>query len=59
MKKACPVLNCPDSKVVHPEGECCPRCSGKIGKSDAISNFQLTRKKVAPVTPVSKEIITL
>ncbi|XP_065216311.1 BMP-binding endothelial regulator protein isoform X2 [Planococcus citri] len=27
-KKACPVLQCPPSSVVHKVGECCPRCNG-------------------------------
>ncbi|XP_022915936.1 BMP-binding endothelial regulator protein-like [Onthophagus taurus] len=28
-KKACPVLDCPESKLWRNEGECCPKCSGK------------------------------
>lgn len=27
-KKACPVLNCPESAVEHKPGECCPQCTG-------------------------------
>ncbi|XP_058789395.1 protein PTHB1-like isoform X2 [Phymastichus coffea] len=27
-KKACPVLHCPVSRIVHEPGECCPRCKG-------------------------------
>ncbi|XP_046680028.1 BMP-binding endothelial regulator protein isoform X1 [Homalodisca vitripennis] len=27
-KKACPVLNCPDTAVEHNKGECCPQCKG-------------------------------
>ncbi|KAJ8320827.1 hypothetical protein KUTeg_002414 [Tegillarca granosa] len=28
-KRACPILNCPDNVVEHPEGSCCPSCTGK------------------------------
>lgn len=28
VKKACPVLHCPLSRIVHEPGECCPRCKG-------------------------------
>ncbi|XP_031778239.1 BMP-binding endothelial regulator protein isoform X1 [Nasonia vitripennis] len=27
-KKACPVLNCPESQIVHSFEDCCPRCQG-------------------------------
>ncbi|ESO84550.1 hypothetical protein LOTGIDRAFT_168619 [Lottia gigantea] len=28
MKRACPVLNCPDEVIYQPKGECCPKCKG-------------------------------
>lgn len=29
-KKACPVLHCPASSLVHEPGECCPICKGNF-----------------------------
>ncbi|KAJ8672597.1 hypothetical protein QAD02_003856 [Eretmocerus hayati] len=33
-KTACPVLNCPISKVTHDPKSCCPRCTGSETRSD-------------------------
>lgn len=27
-KRSCPVLNCPESKIIKDENDCCPRCTG-------------------------------
>lgn len=29
-KEVCPVLNCPESTIIHKENECCPSCEGNI-----------------------------
>lgn len=28
-KLACPILNCPNAKIVRDPGKCCPHCIGK------------------------------
>ncbi|KAF6030812.1 BMPER [Bugula neritina] len=56
LKKACPVLNCHADKIVHLDGECCPKCSGtrKVFLVPGMCLFQHTMVKNGKTSKVDE-----
>lgn len=45
-KEVCPVLNCPESTIIHKENECCPSCEGQRKIFNLPNGFCFFQKKI-------------